>query len=89
VVRIREWVDWGAGERHAESMLIVDLTAIIDREVVPLPDKNYQFPDGGEVKRKGALVCPQCREARGDVLAVKENQIAFRCDACGHHWSTA
>jgi hypothetical protein len=90
VVRIRESVNWGAGERHAESMLIADLTAISDREVVPLPDKNYQFPDGAPGQRRtGALVCPQCKAPRGDVLAVKDNWISFRCRACGHHWTTA
>ena len=45
VVRVREWIDWGAGERHAESVYIVDPTAILDREVLPLPDRNFQFPD--------------------------------------------
>ena len=89
VVRIREWVDWGAGERHAESVLIVDQTAIFDREVLPLPDRNFQFPDGHEIKHTGAgLVCPHCDESRGDVVAVQENHITFRCDECGHHWSS-
>jgi hypothetical protein len=84
VVRLRESVNWDSGERHAESLLIADLTAIRDREAVPLPDKNYQFPDGVEVThRKGALVCPQCRESRGDVLAMSKNQKAFRCHGCG------
>jgi hypothetical protein len=46
LARFREWVDWAAGERHAESVLIVDRTAICDREVVPLPDRNFQFLDG-------------------------------------------
>ena len=90
VVRLRESVNWGAGERHAESMLVADLTAISDREVVPLPDKNYQFPDGAPGQRRtGVLVCPQCKAPRGDVLAVKENWISFRCRACGHHWTAA
>jgi hypothetical protein len=65
-VCIRESVNWDAGERHAESILIADLPTIVDREVVPLPDKNYQFPDGGEITRqKGGLVCLQCRKPRG------------------------
>lgn len=85
VVRIREWIDWGAGERHAESMLIVDLTAIADREVLPLPDKNFQFPDDATAPR-GGLVCPLCKESRGDILAVNESKITFLCDACGHRW---
>jgi hypothetical protein len=90
VVRVRDWIDWGAGERHAESVLIVDLTAILDREVLPIPDRNFQFPDGRDRKPKRAgLVCPHCKESRGDVVTVKENHITFRCDGCGHRWSTA
>ena len=88
VVRVRGWVDWGAGECHAESVLIVDLTAIWDREVLPLPDRNFQFPDGHETKQPGAgLVCPHCQESRGDAVAVQENHITFRCDECGYRWS--
>ena len=89
MVRVREWIDWGAGERHAESVLIVDPTAVLDREVLPLPDRNFQFPDGSERKpQRAGLVCPRCKELRGDVVTVKENHITFRCDACGHRWST-
>jgi len=39
---------------QAELMLIADLTAIIDREVLPLSDKNYQFPNGVESRRPKA-----------------------------------
>jgi hypothetical protein len=38
VVRCRDWIDWGAGNRHAESVLIADLTVILDQEQLPLPD---------------------------------------------------
>jgi hypothetical protein len=88
VVRVRDWVDWGAGERHAESVLIVDLTAILDREVLPIPDRNFQLPNGHRVNRPApGLVCPRCKQSRADVVTVKENQITFRCDGCGNRWS--
>jgi hypothetical protein len=52
----------GSGERHAESVYVVDPTAILDREVLPLPDRNFQFPDGREPKHRGAgSVCPTLR----------------------------
>ena len=87
LVRVREWIDWGAGEHHAESVLIVDVTAICDRETLPLPDRNFQFPDGhGAGKPRRGLVCPQCQESRGDIVTAKENEITFRCNECGHHW---
>jgi hypothetical protein len=86
-VRVREWIDWGAGERHAESVLIVDFDAICDRETLPLPDRNFQFPDGHQANHPGAgVVCPRCQGTRGDVVSVKENEIMFRCNECGHHW---
>jgi hypothetical protein len=88
-VRIRESIDWGAGERHAESVLIADPTAIFDREVLPLENRNYQFPDGHGTKRLGAgLVCPRCQESRGDVVTATEDHVTFRCDGCGHRWSS-
>jgi hypothetical protein len=87
VVRIREWVDWGAGERHAESVLIADLTAIIDHEVLSLPDRNFQLDGRGAAPRGAELVCPNCDETRGDVVTVSENRVTFRCDGCGHRWS--
>jgi hypothetical protein len=87
LVRVREWIDWGAGERHAEAVLIVDLTAICDRETLPLPDRNFQFPDGHKPSQRGAgLVCPRCQESRGDMVIAKEHEITFRCNECGHHW---
>jgi hypothetical protein len=90
MVRLRECVDWGAGDRHAESVLIVDPSVIVDREVLPLPDRNFQFPDGHDTKPqpRTRLVCPHCNESRGDVIAVQENHITFRCDGCGYHWSS-
>jgi len=87
VVRIRDWVDWGAGERHAESVLIADLSAIIDREVLPLPDRNFQLDGRGAAPRGAGLVCPNCRENRGDVMTVSENRVTFRCNGCGRRWS--
>ena len=88
VVRLRDWVDWGAGERHAESVLIVDPTAVCDREVLPLPRRNFQFPDGCDTKQRGpGLVCPHCDESRGDIATAAENHVTFRCDACGYHWA--
>jgi hypothetical protein len=88
-VRIREWIVWGAGERHTESVLIVDLTAIFDREVLPLETaRNYQFPNGEHPKRLGGgLVCPHRQEARGDVVTATEDHVTFRCDGCGYRWS--
>jgi Zn ribbon nucleic-acid-binding protein len=89
VVRVRDWIDWGAGERHAESVLIADLTAICDREVLTLPDRNFQFPDGRHATKRGAgLVCPHCNESRGDIVTLNENHITFRCDGCGYRWSS-
>ena len=88
VVRIREWVDWGAGERHAESLLIADLTTIIDRELLPVPDQNFQLDGRGAIRRGGELLCPKCKESRGEVVTMKENEIRFRCDGCGHRWSS-
>jgi hypothetical protein len=88
VVRIREWVDWGAGERHAESLLIADLTAIIDRELLPVPDRNFQLDGRSAIRRGSGLLCPKCKEARGEVVAMKENEIRFRCDGCGNRWSS-
>jgi hypothetical protein len=89
VVRICDWINWGAGERHAESVLIVDLTAIFDREVLPLENRNYQFPEDHETKPLGAgLVCPHCQQLRSDVVTATENRITFRCDGCGYRWST-
>ena len=90
LVRLREWIDWGAGERHAEWVLIVDMTTIVDREVVPLPPgRNFQFPDHHPHPRPhgAGLVCPHCDETRGDVVSVQGNHVSFRCDACGHHWT--
>ena len=85
VVRCRDWIDWGAGERHAESVLIADPTAIWDREVLPLPDRNFQFPDGRNVNQQRAgLVCPHCSESRGEVVTLNENHLTFRCDGCGY-----
>ena len=87
LVRIREWTDWGAGRRQAESVLIVDMTAICDRETVPLPDRNFQFPDGHETDQpRTSLVCPRCHESRGDRVSAKQDEIMFRCPECGHHW---
>lgn len=86
LVRMREWIDWGAGERHAESVLIVDVTAICDRETVPLSDRNFQFPNGHEAVQRRGLVCPRCQESRGDIDTAKENEITFRCHECGYHW---
>jgi hypothetical protein len=40
-VRFASGSDWGTGERHAEAVLIVDVTAICDRATVPLPDRNF------------------------------------------------
>jgi hypothetical protein len=89
VVRLREWIDWGAGERHADSVYVVDPTAIFDREVLPLPDRNLQFPnddEGGKKPLGAGLVCPHCQESRGDVITASENHITFRCDGCGNRW---
>jgi len=85
-VRLREYTNWGEGEHHAESVLIVDVTTIIDSEVKPLPAKNFQVPDH---KRTG-LGCQQCRKL---VAVIDEKRstatvITFRCTACGHWWST-
>jgi hypothetical protein len=85
VVRVREWIDWGVGERHAESVFIVDLTAIVDREALPLPDTNFQFPDDSPASPPGAgIACPTCEESRADVATGSENEIRFRCDGCGY-----
>ena len=35
-------------------MLIVDPDVICDREVLPLPDRNFQFPDGHHLKQRRA-----------------------------------
>jgi hypothetical protein len=75
VVRIREWVDWGAGERHAASVLIADLTAIVDREQLPVPDRNFQLNGRGTAPRAGGLMCPKCRGLRADVVTVREDHI--------------
>jgi hypothetical protein len=88
VVRIRDWVDWGAGERHAESVFIADLTTIIDHEVLPVPDRNFQLGDRGTAAREAGLVCPKCNGTRVDVVTVSEKRITFRCDGCGHRWSS-
>jgi hypothetical protein len=65
VVRVRDWIDWGAGELHAESVLIADVTAIADRKAPPLPQRNFQVPEHHRGNRLGAgLVCPRCRESR-------------------------
>jgi hypothetical protein len=40
-VRLRERIDWGTGDRHAESHWLVDMTAITCRRAVPLPDRNF------------------------------------------------
>jgi hypothetical protein len=90
VVRLREWNDWGASERHAEWLLIVDMTAVVDRELLPLPGGNRQFPNDYDAKprRRAGLVCPRCDDTRGDVVTVDGDRIAFRCDGCGYHWSS-
>src|SRR4030095_9164440 len=81
VVRVREWIDWGAGERHAESVLIVDVTAICDRDTCPLPDQNFQFPDDHEGdKPRAGLVCPRCQKSRGAIVTAKQHEITFRCE---------
>jgi hypothetical protein len=36
-VRLREWIDWGAGPRHAESLCLIDMSAIVRSDVVVLP----------------------------------------------------
>lgn len=37
-------------------------------------------------KRTGGLVCPLCKQPRGDIESVSGNRIGFKCNACGHHW---
>ena len=89
MIRVREWIDWGAGERHAESVYIADMTAICDREVLPLPDRNFSVSCGhessGPTRRSDV---PLCEKPRVDASRVTENEIKFRCYACGHQWSS-
>jgi hypothetical protein len=43
-VRIWESIDWGSGRRQTQSMVIVDLSAIVSRDAVPLPEGvNFQM----------------------------------------------
>ncbi|MCA1586813.1 MAG: hypothetical protein LC791_19265 [Acidobacteria bacterium] len=48
-VRLCEWIDWGHGVvpcvRHAASVCLVDLRAIVHREVRPLPPWNVHLLD--------------------------------------------
>ena len=90
VVRLREWNDCCAIERHAEWVLIVDMTAMVDCDVLPVPDWKFQRPDdqGAKPRRRAGLVCPQCNDTLGDVVTVEGDCITFRCDGCGHQWSS-
>jgi hypothetical protein len=73
VVCIREWIDWGAGERHAESMLIVDVTAICDREVLPclIATSNSRIAMR-RIGRGQGWCAPRCKKSTGGVVAVME-----------------
>jgi hypothetical protein len=42
-VRLREWIDWGAGPRYAESLCLIDMSAIVRSDVVVLSPLNYQL----------------------------------------------
>src|SRR5688572_18445043 len=56
VVRLRERIDWGAGPQCATSLYVVDLTAIVHREAIALPDgKNFQMgaADEGRESTRG------------------------------------
>ena len=90
VVRLREWTEWGPDERHAEWVLIVDMSAMVDCEVLPLPDRNFPFSDdpGANPRGRAGLVCPHCNDTRGDVVTVDGDRLTFRCDGCGYHWSS-
>ena len=89
VIRIREWIDWGAGERHAES--VYDCRCDRHRATVRCSRCLTATFNSPTITRRDSQERGSCvRSAkRREVMWQRsgENQITFRCEGCGYRWS--
>ena len=69
-------------------MLIGDLTAICDREVLPLRTGPFNSRTAmSRVIQERGLCVLTVKNRVPDVVTIKETEMTFRCAGCGYRWS--